>query len=248
MKSRTIPYCTQQSVMSYFVVYISLDSWTDPNSKQVSMTESLPIHKSTVIWSCRIHWLHLCTGLKLPQWLSWIWHKTIWWLSFWEMRSTPLLPSLSGPLWPGVVAPDRVQSIGQIELNCVLMLNWIVWNRTVFCIKMNLALNILQRLICHKTKPNPIHYKSIIWSSSDVHSKGKKKMATCFSWKKRCQNGRKLLLIYQSDQMIITRCTKNRVIPNYVQEFLNYSPYQRKTSNPLSPAILANIFWRLENK
>ena len=26
------------------------------------------------------------------------------------------MPSLIGPLWPGVVAPDRVQSIGHIEL------------------------------------------------------------------------------------------------------------------------------------
>ena len=25
---------------------------------------------------------------------------------FWGMRSTPLLPSLPGPIWPGVVAPD----------------------------------------------------------------------------------------------------------------------------------------------
>ena len=49
----------------------------------------------------------------------------------WGMRSTPLLPTFPDPLWPGVVAPDRVQSMGQIELNCVLMLNWIVWNRTV---------------------------------------------------------------------------------------------------------------------
>ena len=31
-----------------------------------------------------------------------------------------------------VVAPDRVLSMGQIELNYVLMLNWIVWNKTVF--------------------------------------------------------------------------------------------------------------------
>ena len=41
----------------------------------------------------------------------------------WGMRSTPLLPSLPGPLSPGVIVPDRVQSIVQIELNCVLMLN-----------------------------------------------------------------------------------------------------------------------------
>ena len=39
--------------------------------------------------------------------------------------------SLPGLLWPGVVAPDRVLSMGQIELNCVLRLNWIVWNITV---------------------------------------------------------------------------------------------------------------------
>ena len=39
------------------------------------------------------------------------------------MQSTPSLPSLPGPLWSKVVAPDRVLSVGQIELNCVLMLN-----------------------------------------------------------------------------------------------------------------------------
>ena len=30
----------------------------------------------------------------------------------WGMRSTPSLPSLPSPLWPGVVAPDNVQSMG----------------------------------------------------------------------------------------------------------------------------------------
>ena len=39
------------------------------------------------------------------------------------MKSTPSLPSLPGLLWPGVVAPDIVLSMGQIELNRVLMLN-----------------------------------------------------------------------------------------------------------------------------
>ena len=34
----------------------------------------------------------------------------------WEMLCTPSLPSLPGPLCPGVVAPDRVLSIGQTEL------------------------------------------------------------------------------------------------------------------------------------
>ena len=37
------------------------------------------------------------------------------------MQCTPSLPSLPGPLWPGVVATDKVLSMGQIELNCVFM-------------------------------------------------------------------------------------------------------------------------------
>ena len=57
-------------------------------------------------------------------------------LELWGMWSTPSLPSLPGPLWPGVVAPDRILSMGQIELNCVLMLNWIIWNRNVLTFKL----------------------------------------------------------------------------------------------------------------
>ena len=41
-------------------------------------------------------------------------------LEFGKMQSNPSLPSLPSPLWLGV-ATDRVLSMGQIELNCVLM-------------------------------------------------------------------------------------------------------------------------------
>ena len=34
-----------------------------------------------------------------------------------EMRNTPSLLSLSGPLWPGVVALDWARSVSQIEQN-----------------------------------------------------------------------------------------------------------------------------------
>ena len=44
-------------------------------------------------------------------------------MGLWGMQSTPLLPSFPGPLWPGVVACDRVLSMDQIELNFVHMLN-----------------------------------------------------------------------------------------------------------------------------
>ena len=39
------------------------------------------------------------------------------------MQSTSSLPSLPGPLWPEVVASDKVLFMGQIKLNCVLILN-----------------------------------------------------------------------------------------------------------------------------
>ena len=57
-------------------------------------------------------------------------------LELWGMQNTALLPLLPDPLWPGMVAPDRVLSMGQIELNYVLMLNWIAWNRTVLTLKL----------------------------------------------------------------------------------------------------------------
>ena len=40
-------------------------------------------------------------------------------LEFWGMQSTPSFSLLLGPLLLGVVAPERILSMGQIELNCV---------------------------------------------------------------------------------------------------------------------------------
>ena len=65
-----------------------------------------------------------------------------------RMQSTLSLPLLPGPLWVGVVAPDRVLSMGQTELNCILMLNWIAWNRIVFDIWIVLMLN---RIVGNRT-------------------------------------------------------------------------------------------------
>ena len=59
-------------------------------------------------------------------------------LELWGMQSTPLWPSLTGPLWPRVVGPDSVLSMGQIEQNCVLMLNGIVWDRTALIFKLHI--------------------------------------------------------------------------------------------------------------
>ena len=66
-------------------------------------------------------------------------------LKLWGMQSAPSLPSLPGPLWPQVVEPDRVLSMGQIELNSIITLNWIVWNELslhlTVCFNCKLMLN-----------------------------------------------------------------------------------------------------------
>ena len=53
-------------------------------------------------------------------------------LELWRMQINPSLPLLPGPLWSGVIASDRDLTMGQIDLNCILMLNWVVWKRTIF--------------------------------------------------------------------------------------------------------------------
>ena len=78
-------------------------------------------------WGCRIHRLLLCRGVRPhPQRESWIYDtkqsdgEVPAMLELWGMRSTPSLPSLPGPLWPGVVAPDRALSMGWIQLTAYL--------------------------------------------------------------------------------------------------------------------------------
>ena len=120
-----------------------------------------------VSWGCKIHQLLLCRRARTPPPNECLGYDTKQsdgevsvMLELLEMQSTPLLPLLPGPLWPGVVALDKVLSMGQIELNCVLMinwiasngtfciLNWIVWNRTVFDIEAVLMLN---RIVWNRT-------------------------------------------------------------------------------------------------
>ena len=53
-------------------------------------------------------------------------------LNFWGMQRNSSLPLFPGSLWLGVVAPDRDLSLGQIELNSVITLNWIVLKKLFF--------------------------------------------------------------------------------------------------------------------
>ena len=53
-------------------------------------------------------------------------------MGLWAMWNTSSLPSLPGSLWPGMVAPDRALSMSYIEINWILIPNWIVWIRTIW--------------------------------------------------------------------------------------------------------------------
>ena len=94
-----------------------------------------------VDWSCRIHQLYLCRGVRPPNECPTYDTKQSddevpVMLELWGMRSTPSIPLFFSPIWLGVVAHDWVTSMGQIELKYIIMLNWIPWNRTVLVLKL----------------------------------------------------------------------------------------------------------------
>ena len=77
---------------------------------------------------CRIQWQLFCRGVRSHPYEC-PGHDTKLsdgeasvMLELWGMQNTPSLSSLPGSLRPRVVAPDRVLSMDQIELNCVLLL------------------------------------------------------------------------------------------------------------------------------
>ena len=94
---------------------------------------SVPVTYSSVNFICLAVFNHQILDERLL-------FKRLFWINweFGELRSTPSLPLLPGPLWPGVVAPDRDPIYGLNRTNSIIMinwivwLNWIVWNRNVF--------------------------------------------------------------------------------------------------------------------
>ena len=78
--------------------------------------------RSPVDWGCWIHRLHLIRVKthhnEYPVYE--IKHSDRETTDLWGKRCIPSLPSLPGPLWPGVAAPDRLLSMGQKELFDIL--------------------------------------------------------------------------------------------------------------------------------
>ena len=93
-------------------------------------------------WGCKIHQLHFCREVRppppdeCPRYVTKQSDGEVFvMLELSRMQSTPSLPSHTDPLRLRVVAPDRVLFMGQRELKCVFILNWIVWNRTVYILR-----------------------------------------------------------------------------------------------------------------
>ena len=104
-----------------------------PGSITITVTPSAPLSKlkssTRYFWDCWIRRLHLCRGVKLPRkefpgyYSKQSDDEASVMPELWGMQCTTFLPSLPGSLLPGVVAPNMALSMGQIELNCMLMLN-----------------------------------------------------------------------------------------------------------------------------
>ena len=106
------------------------------------------LYTCPVSCGCRINQLLLCRGVRHPSddcpgydtKQSDVEVPVM--LELWGIWSTPSLPLLPGLLWPGVVALDKspiyrlnttkpwFEFTVFFHLNCVLMLNCIIWNKT----------------------------------------------------------------------------------------------------------------------
>ena len=105
--------CPRNFFLTWFSVFslYELSFW-------LRLNVANPYLACPVGWDCRIHRLHLCRGVRPPP------NECPEYdtkqsdgevpviLELWGMWSTPSLPLTPGPLWPGVVVPNRVLFMG----------------------------------------------------------------------------------------------------------------------------------------
>ena len=141
---------------------------------------------------------------KTPQPVSWIWYKTIWW---WGSSNTGALGNVEYPFIAIALRSTQARSgkglfMDQIELNFILMLNWIVWKWTVYIYKKGFGINNLQWLMCHKTKPNLSDIKSHLnLLASSVSMEGCQGISE--GWKKRDQDTFWILSLFLGSTTIL---------------------------------------------
>ena len=119
--------------LAYIIVRRPLDLWNWIfNCHQAEITvmqfrgHSLPVHQSmSVPWEffSSSHFISQFLPMRFPL------------ITAIRMCHLLLVHHLGMAFLAGSKGQNTTLSMGQIELNCVLMLNWIVWNRTVFDIE-----------------------------------------------------------------------------------------------------------------
>ena len=123
----------------------TLTGITSPSRRNLRVMELEPHHQiqftfirrsCPVSWGCRIPWLLLCSGVR-PLTKECPGYDTKQsdaevpvMLELWGMQSTPSLPSLLGPLWPRVVAPDKgpINGLNRTRLCTYAKLNCLNYN------------------------------------------------------------------------------------------------------------------------
>ena len=83
-------------------------------------------------WSCKIHQMHLCRGVRLLQRVSWILYLTIWWRGFsntWVLENSQYLFVANAPrstltgdgsTWLGpIYMSNRTKCCNYAKLNCL---------------------------------------------------------------------------------------------------------------------------------
>ena len=73
MQQIRIQICHKAVYISYCTKWVIV-SWL-PGPRRLFLQAS----SGPVSWGYWILWVHLCTGVRLPKWVSRLWHLTIWW-------------------------------------------------------------------------------------------------------------------------------------------------------------------------
>ena len=132
------PYLIMLSAKQGGIKYHFLSLWYDSTWDWTQVSRAIGEHSKPlanvryclVSWGCRVHRLLLswgvrstpqneCPGCNTKQSDG----QVPVMLEIGVLRSTPSLPLFPSSLWPVMIEPDRVPSMGQIERNCVLMRN-----------------------------------------------------------------------------------------------------------------------------
>ena len=176
-------------------------------------------------------------------------------LEIWGMRGTLSLPPLPGPFWPEGVVPDRVLSMGQIELNCVIMQNWITWNRTISTLAVRVFANgpgdlgsipgrvipKTQKMVLDASLLNTQHYKVRIKGKVEPSREGVAPYPT--SWCSSYRKGSLRVTLDYGRQLYLLTYAKLNCLKWNCFYLLNWNLLNRTVFDIETVLTLSRIVW-----